>query len=106
MVLVRKKDGEVRLYANYRKVNGATQKDAHPLPKIEECLDTLSASKLFSTLDLLDGYHQFEVNEKDRPKTAFIMGCYSTRQCLSGCAMRLPHFKGAWRFVGLLFQST
>lgn len=57
---------------DYRKVNEATQKDAYPLPKIEECLDTLSGSKLFSTLDLLSGYHQFEVNEKDRPKTAFI----------------------------------
>lgn len=57
---------------NYRKVNEATQKDAYPLPKREECLDTLSGSKLFSTLDLLSGYHQFEVNEKDRPRTAFI----------------------------------
>lgn len=57
---------------DYRKVNEATQKDAYPLPKIEECLDTLSGSKLFSTLDLLSGYHQFEVNEKDRPRTAFI----------------------------------
>lgn len=57
---------------NYRKVNEATQKDAYPLPKIEECLDTLSGSKLFSTLALLSGYHQFEVNEKDRPRTAFI----------------------------------
>lgn len=72
MVLVVKKDGEVRWYADCRKVNEAALKDAHPLPKIEECLETLSASKLFSTLDLLDGYHQFEVNEKDRPKTAFI----------------------------------
>lgn len=57
---------------DYRRVNEATQKDAYPLPKIEECLDTLSGSKLFSTLDLLSGYHQFEVNEKDRPRTAFI----------------------------------
>lgn len=57
---------------DYRKVNEATQKDAYPLLKIEECLDTLSGSKLFSTLDLLSGYHQFEVNEKDRPRTAFI----------------------------------
>lgn len=57
---------------DYRKVNEATQKNAYPLPKIEECLDTLSGSKLFSTLDPLSGYHQFEVNEKDRPRTAFI----------------------------------
>lgn len=72
VVLVRKKDGGVRWCVDYRKVNEATQKDAYPLPKIEECLDTLSGSKLFSTLNLLSGFHQFEVNEKDRPKTAFI----------------------------------
>lgn len=71
VVLVRKNDGGVRWCVDYRKVNEATQKDVHPLPKIEECLDTLSVSKLCSTLDLLSGYHQFEVKEKDRPKTAF-----------------------------------
>lgn len=72
VVLVRRKDGGVRWCVDYRKVNAATQKDAYTVPKIEVCLDTLSGSKLFSTLDLLSGYHQFEVNEKDRPKTAFI----------------------------------
>lgn len=72
VVLVRRKDGGVRRCVDYRKVNAATQKDAYPVPKREVCLDTLSGSKLFSTLDLLSGYHQFEVNEKDRPKTAFI----------------------------------
>lgn len=72
VVLVRKKDDEVRWCVDYRKVNEGTQKDACPLPKIEECLDTLSGSELFSTLDLLSGYHQFDVKEKDRPKTAFI----------------------------------
>lgn len=72
VVLVRKKDGGVRWCVDYRKVNEATQKDAYPLPKIEECLDTLSGSKLFSILDLLSGYHQFKVNKKDRPKTTFI----------------------------------
>lgn len=73
VVLVRKKDGGVRWCVDYRKVNEATQKDAYPLPKIEECLDTLSGSKLFSTLDLLSGYHQFEVKEKDRPRTALFI---------------------------------
>ncbi|XP_061191756.1 uncharacterized protein LOC133199998 [Saccostrea echinata] len=72
VVLVRKKDGGVRWCVDYRKLNEVTQKDAYPLPKIEECLDTLGGSKLFSTLDLMSGYHQFEVLESDRPKTAFI----------------------------------
>lgn len=43
VVLERKKVGEVRWCVDYRKVNEATQKDAYPLPNIEECLDSLSS---------------------------------------------------------------
>ena len=58
VVLVRKKDGGVRWCVDYRQLNDLTTKDAYLLPKIEECLDTLSGSKWFSTLDLMSGYYQ------------------------------------------------
>ena len=45
--------------------------DAYPLPKIDECLDTLSGSQFFSTLDLASGYHQVPLHEDDKEKTAF-----------------------------------
>jgi len=48
-----------------------TRKDAHPIPRIDDTLDTLSGSKWFSTLDLLSGYWQVEVEEADREKAAF-----------------------------------
>uniref|UniRef100_A0A3B3IF94 Gypsy retrotransposon integrase-like protein 1 n=1 Tax=Oryzias latipes TaxID=8090 RepID=A0A3B3IF94_ORYLA len=71
IVLIRKKDGGLRLCVDYRQLNSRTRKDAFPLPRIEESLDALSGARWFSTLDLASGYHQVAVAEADRPKTAF-----------------------------------
>ena len=71
VVLVRKKDGGVRWCIDYRQLNEVTEKDAYPLPRIDECLDTLSGSTLFSTLDLQSGYWQVEMAPEDKEKTAF-----------------------------------
>jgi len=71
IVLVPKKDGSVHFCVDYRKVNDVTHKDAYPIPRIDNTLDTLAGSKCFSTLDLKSGYWQVEVEEKHQEKTAF-----------------------------------
>ena len=71
VILVRKKDGSLRFCVDYRKVNSVTRKDAYPLPRIDDTLNTLAGSSWFTTLDLLSGYWQLEVAENDREKTAF-----------------------------------
>ena len=71
LVIVKKKDGSIRVCVDYRKLNDCTKKDAYPLPKIEECLDSLSGAKWFCTLDLQSGYHQVGMDEEDKLKTAF-----------------------------------
>ena len=71
IVLVTKKDGSTRFCVDYRKVNTVTRKDAYPLPRVDDTLDTLSGSTWFSTIDLKSGYWQVEMTPNDREKTAF-----------------------------------
>ncbi|CAB4027585.1 Hypothetical predicted protein [Paramuricea clavata] len=71
IVLVRKKNGSLRLCVDYRKLNLRTQKDSFPLPRIDESLDALNGAQWFTTLDLTSSFNQVAVEEKDKPKTAF-----------------------------------
>lgn len=71
IVPVRKKDGSLRLCIDYRPLNEITIKDKYPLPRIDEVIDRLSKAVVFTTLDAVSGYHQFEIAEEDKCKTAF-----------------------------------
>ena len=93
---------------DFRKVNDVTRKDAFPLPRMDDCLDALAGSKLFSTLDLASGYWQIQVAEEDRDKTAFNTrnGLHRFRVMPFGLAMAPATFERLMELVlkGLTFD--
>jgi len=58
---------------DYCQLNSVTIQDTCPLPRIDESLNALAGSKLFSTLDLLSGYLQVPLNPDAQKKAEFIM---------------------------------
>ncbi|KAL9964944.1 hypothetical protein ACROYT_G028661 [Oculina patagonica] len=71
VVCVRKRDGSLRLCIDYRQLNLKTVRDSHPLPRVQDALESLGGNQWFSLLDQGKAYHQGFVSPESRHKTAF-----------------------------------
>ena len=70
---VPKKDGKHRFVVDFRALNEAIVTDAHPLPLIEDILQRQGGFKIWTVLDMKDGFHQIPLKETHRDLT-----CMST----------------------------
>lgn len=73
VLLVKKQDGTSRMCVDYRELNAKTKNvDPYMLPRIDDTIDSLGDAELYCSLDLIQGYHQVELTEESKKKTAFI----------------------------------
>ena len=71
ILLIEKKDGDLRLCVDYRSLNCLTKKDHYPLPLISYLLDTLQKAHIFTKIDLCHAYHLVRIADGDEWKTTF-----------------------------------
>ena len=71
VVLVTKKDGSIRFYIDNHVLNSLTMKDAYPLLRVGDCLDSLAGCKWYSTMVLNSGFWQVGLSAESRERTTF-----------------------------------
>ena len=86
VVLVRKKDGGLRFCIDFRRLNSRTKKDAYPLPRMQETMESMVGAHFFSTMDLKSGFWQVKMAKDSQQYTAFTVGSMGVYEFL-----RMPY---------------
>ena len=97
LVVVRKKNGSIRICICFRNLNTSCLKDNYPLPDMETLLQRVTGSGMMSMLDGFSGYNQVLVNKEDQHKTTFATpwGTYKFLRMPFGL-LNVPPSKEPW----------
>jgi len=71
LVIIPKPSGDIRICVDMRQANMAVIRERHPIPTIDEVLQRMNNSNVFTKIDLKVAYHQLELEEKSREITTF-----------------------------------
>jgi len=86
LVVVPKKNGEIRICVDMRRANEAIVRERHPIPTVDEILQELNGATVFSKIDLRWGFHQIELEPESRNITTFTThaGLYRYKRLMFG----------------------
>ena len=90
-----KDNGDIRHTVDMRQANRAIARERHPLPTTKEMLANLEGGKVFSKLDMNQGFHQIELDEDSRPITTFStpFGLYRYKRLTMGVNASPEYFQ-------------
>ena len=66
-----KRNGDIRLIVDYRALNKVTEKESFPFPNVLDQVRSIPKSKIFSQLDMKNGYYQVPIQQESQKYTAF-----------------------------------
>ena len=88
LVVIPKKNEDVRICVDMRMANKAIRQERHPTSTIDDLIQTLNGTTVFSKLDLKSGYHQLTIDPECRYITSFAT------------------YNGLWRYARLNFGTN
>jgi hypothetical protein len=96
ILMVKKKDGSLRLCIDYRELNKVVTGNSYPLPRIDDILSSLRGKMFFTSMDMVKGFWQIALDEESQEKTAFItpFGQYQFKRVPFGLMTSPSIFQG------------
>ncbi|KAI7969145.1 hypothetical protein EIK77_006050 [Talaromyces pinophilus] len=71
ILIAKKPRGGLRFCVDYRQLNAITRKDRYPLPLIDKVFERISQAKIFTKLDIRQGFHRIHMHKDSSDLTTF-----------------------------------
>ena len=108
IVLVKKKDGSMCLCVDYRRLNGVSETDAYPMPRVDDLIDRLGKA-IPTSLPLISpgGIGKFRWLRVHGPRrcSQHHLACTSSTSCLLVCRELPSHFSGLWTRLSIGWRT-